>query len=243
MKRPASNRATRRRLTACSTTSCGSPRAGGMPADLAIDRATGAFAQVTYEPDDRYNRTAVRILGYTEIAPGVRVPTAYRYGRETTLTLLRGAARPVTDEEMQRPAAPTAAWTFGNGDPVRFDVERGTWAGRAVVVHASINGKPGRFLFDSGASQVLLYRPYADSLGLTMLGTTAFSGVNGASRSARFARAASISIGDNTLSNVVLAISAARPRRTRHDRRNPGLRRSCRRARPRRSRQRNDGAR
>ena len=47
---------------------------GGVPADLAIDRTTGAFAQVTYDPDDRYNRAVVRILGYTEIAPGVRVP-------------------------------------------------------------------------------------------------------------------------------------------------------------------------
>jgi len=41
---------------------------GGIPADLAIDRATGAFGQVTYEPDDRYSRTVVRVLGYTEIA-------------------------------------------------------------------------------------------------------------------------------------------------------------------------------
>jgi hypothetical protein len=153
----------------------------------------------------------VRVLGYTEIAPGVRVPTSLRYGRDATITLLRAAARPVTDVEMQRPAAPTAVWAFGNGDPVRFDVERGTWAGRAVIVHASVNGKPGTFLFDSGASQVLLYRPYADTLGLTMLGKTAFSGVNGGTRSARFARAASITIGDNTLSNVILAISGRDP--------------------------------
>jgi len=184
---------------------------GGIPADVAIDRTTGAFGQVTYEPDDRYSRTVVRILGYTEIAPGVRVPTSYRYDRETTFTLLRGAARPVTDTEMQRPAAPTAVWTFGSGDPVHFDLERGAWVGHAVIVHASINGKPGTFLFDSGASQVLLYRPYADGLGLTMLGKLSYSGINGGSRSARFARAASIAIGDNTLSNVVLAISSRDP--------------------------------
>ena len=184
---------------------------GGIPADVAVDRTTGAFAQVAYDPDDRYNRTVVRILGYTEIAPGVRVPTSYRYGRDTTYTLLQGTARAVTDAELQRPAGPTAQWAFGNGDPVRFDIERGTWVGQAVIVHASINGKPGMFLFDSGASQVLLYRPYADRLGLTMLGKTAYSGVNGGSRNARFARAASIAIGDNTLSNVVVAISPREP--------------------------------
>ncbi|HWT06674.1 MAG TPA: hypothetical protein VN224_13015 [Xanthomonadales bacterium] len=65
---------------------------GGISADVTIDRTTGAFGQVTYAPDERYGRIVVRILGYTEIAPGVRVPTSYRYGRETTSTLLRGAA-------------------------------------------------------------------------------------------------------------------------------------------------------
>jgi hypothetical protein len=78
-------------------------------------------------------------------------------------------------------------------------------------VHASINGKPGTFLFDSGAGQVLLYRPYADGLGLTMLGKTSITGVNGGSRGARYARAMSIAIGDNTLSNVVVAISSRDP--------------------------------
>jgi hypothetical protein len=184
---------------------------GGIAADVAIDRTTGAFTQVTYDPDDRYNRVVVRILGYTEIAPGVRVPASYRYGRGATYTLLHGAARAVTDAELQRPAAPTAVWAFGNGDPVHFDVERGAWVGQAVIVHASINGKPGLFLFDSGASQVLLYRPYADGLGLTMLGKTSYSGVAGSSRSARFARASSIAIGDNTLSNVIVVISPRDP--------------------------------
>ena len=185
--------------------------AGGIPADVAIDRATGAFARVTYDPDEPSGRAVVRIVGYTEIAPGVRVPASYRYEGGTTYTLLHGAARAVTDAELQRPAAPTAVWTFGNGDPVRFEVERGAWVGHALIVHAAINGKPGTFLFDSGASQVLLYRPYADALGLTMLGRTAYSGVNGGSRSARFARAATIAIGDNTLSNVVVAISPRDP--------------------------------
>jgi hypothetical protein len=183
---------------------------GGIPADLAIDRATGAFVQITYDPEGP-NGNTVRVAGYTEVAPGVRVPAAYRYGSDTTYALLRAFVRPVTDEELQRPAAPTAVWTFGSGDPVRIEIARGAWAGQSVIVHASINGKPGTFLLDSGASQVLLYRPYADKLGLTMLGKTAYSGVNGGSREARYARAGSITIGDNTLSNVVLAISARDP--------------------------------
>jgi hypothetical protein len=183
---------------------------GGIPADLAVDRATGAYVQITYAPDEPYRRSVVHVLGYTEIAPGVRVPSAYRYGRSFTMKLVHGAVRPVSDAELQRPS-PSAVWRFGNGDPVRISVDRGTYGGRAVMLHASINGKPGTFLLDSGAGQVLLYRPYADRLGLTMLGATSYSGVNGGFRGARFARADTITIGDNVLSNVVLAVSARDP--------------------------------
>ncbi|HEY0383474.1 MAG TPA: retropepsin-like aspartic protease [Candidatus Elarobacter sp.] len=183
---------------------------GGNPADLAIDRATGAFVQITYDPDNRYGRSVVHVAGYTEIAPGVRIPSSYRFGRDASITLLRGAVRPVTDAELQAPT-PSAVWRFGAGAPARIEIERGTYGGRAVMVHASINGNPGTFLLDSGASQVLLYRPYADRLGLTMLGETAYSGVNGGTRGARFARADTIAIGDNTLSNVVVAVSGRDP--------------------------------
>lgn len=183
---------------------------GGIPADVAIDRASGAFVQITYSPDEPYRRSVVRIVGYTEIAPGVRVPSGYRYGRAFTSTLVHGAVRPVTDAELQRPV-PSATWRFGNGDPVRIAIDRGTYGGQAVMLHASINGKSGTFLLDSGAGQILLYRPYADRLGLATLGTTSYSGVNGGFRGARFARADTVAVGDNVLSNVVLAVSARDP--------------------------------
>ena len=125
---------------------------GGVSADLAIDRASGALRRVVFDPEDRYGRATLTISGYTEIAPGVRIPTAYRYGQGSRHELLRGVTRTVTDEELAAPK-PTAAWSFGNGDPVLFDVERGTYAGRQVILHASINGQPGRFLLDSGAGR------------------------------------------------------------------------------------------
>jgi Aspartyl protease len=179
---------------------------GGIPADLAIDK-TGAALQITFEPDDPNQRRVKRVLSYTEIAPGVRVPAAMRLGRQT-FTLLHGSVRAVSDDELKGPP-PTATWSFGGPAPIR--IERRTYGGRAVTVEASINGHPGRFLLDSGASQILLYRPYADSLGLTMLGETSYSGVNGGVRTARFARAATIAVGDNTLSNVVVAVSGRDP--------------------------------
>ncbi|HEX3463851.1 MAG TPA: aspartyl protease family protein [Candidatus Elarobacter sp.] len=179
---------------------------GGIPADLAIDPATGAYLRFTLEPDDRYQRAVTRILGYTEIAPGVRVPSAYagEHGGDTW-RFVSGKVRAVSDDDLRAPS-PAPRWSFGNDTPP-IEIARGTFAGHAVYVHASINGHPGRFLLDSGAGQILLYHPYVDKIGLTMLGKTGFSGINGRTVEARYGRADTIAFGDNVLSNVVLGIA------------------------------------
>jgi hypothetical protein len=177
---------------------------GGVPMDVAID-ASGAGVQVTYDPDVPYRKEVQRITGYTEIAPGVRIPSGFKAGRNSTFTLVRGAVRPVSDDELRGPA-PIPVWSFGSaGAPI--EIHRRTYSGgREVILHASVNGHPGTFLLDSGASQILLYRPYADKLGLAMLGNTSYSGINGGVRTSRFARADTIAVGDSTLSNVIVAV-------------------------------------
>jgi predicted aspartyl protease len=178
---------------------------GGVPADVALDPTTGAYVAYTFEPDDRFRRSTTHVLGYREIAPGVRVPEAYRYSEGERYQLLDGRVRPVADEELH-PPAPVPQWSFGNDTP-RIEIEGSRKELGGVYLHATVNGHPGRFLLDSGASQILLFRPFADTIGLTMLGQTAYSGVAGRSVSARYARAQTIAFGDNTLSNVVVAVS------------------------------------
>jgi hypothetical protein len=178
---------------------------GGVPADLALDPASGAYVAVTFAPDDRAERSTVHILGYQEIAPAVRVPSAYRHGEGSRYALVQGLVRDVQDDELHAPA-PTARWSFGDDElPLEFEGSRTEL--KSVCVHASINGHPGRFLIDSGASQIILYRPYADKLGLSMLGATSFSGIAGRDVSARYARVQTIALGESTLSNVVLIVS------------------------------------
>jgi Aspartyl protease len=178
---------------------------GGVAADVALDPADGAYVAVTFAPDDRSQRSTVHVLGYQEIAPAVRVPSAYRYGEGSRYALVQGLVRGVEDDELRAPAA-TARWSFG-GDELPIEFEGSRTELKSVIVRASINGHPGRFLIDSGASQIILYHPYADKLGLTMLGATSFSGIAGRSVPARYARAQTIALGESTLSNVVLVIS------------------------------------
>ncbi len=189
----------------------------GMSADIAFDRATGAYLTVTIDPDHRYfARSPVRRYGkYAEVAPGVRVPeTVNTSGGPYTLT--DHTVRAVTNDDLRGPV-PSATWDFASTDATPIDlIDHPTpYAflprGQAVHVHATINGKAGTFLLDSGAGGIIVYRPFADSLGLAMLGETGFSGVNGGGVRARYARATTLKVGGNTLSNVILTVAPPAP--------------------------------
>lgn len=186
--------------------------ASGIPADVAFDQATGAYVQVVYAPDDRNARSVLHIDGYTEVAPGVRVPSGYHADESAHWVLTDRAARAVTNDDLRGPV-PTAKWNYASTDtaPVAVVEHQTSYAfmprGQAVHVRATVNGQTGTFLLDSGASSIIVYRPFADKLGLEMLGRTGFRGVNGGGIAARYARAATIAVGKNTLSNVVVNVA------------------------------------
>lgn len=186
--------------------------AEGITAEVAVDRATGGFVKITDDPDDPYVHESSTIDGYKEIAPGVRVPAAYKT-RNGEFKLVEGKVRDVTDAELTGPA-PTPKWTFASTatapiDFVTFTPPYGFLPpGKAVHIHATVNGTPGTFLLDSGAAQILLYSKFTDKLPtkLKTIGTSGFSGINGQHVSARLARA-DIGIAGNTLSNVAVTVA------------------------------------
>ncbi len=185
----------------------------GIPADVAFDQKTGGYVEVTYDPDNRWERTTVHIDGYAEIAPGIRVPSGFHTGEYVEWALTDKAVRAVTNDDLRGPV-PTAKWNFASSDASPIDVVEHQTPypfmprGQAVHVHASIGGHVGTFLLDSGASSIIIYRPYADKLKMTKLGRTGFGGVNGRGVGARFMRLNdSIDIGKNSLSNVIVAVA------------------------------------
>jgi predicted aspartyl protease len=184
----------------------------GIAADVAFDHTTGAYVQITYDPDNRYERSVLRIDGYSEVAPGVRVPNGFHSGEFGAWSLVEKAGRPVTNDDLRGPV-PSAAWTFNStdADPIELAEHQTPYAfmprGQAVHVHAAIDGHVGTFLLDSGASSIVLYRPFADKLQLAYLGRTSFSGVNGRGMAARYARIGAIDVGKNSLKNVVVTVA------------------------------------
>ncbi len=186
----------------------------GVTAEVAVDRATGGFVKIVYEPDDRYVHDDETIVGYKEIAPGVRVPGAYK-AAHGEYKLVDGTVRAVTNDELRGPV-PTAKWTFASTDATPIDVVTRTPEfgfmppGKAVHVHATINGTPGTFLLDSGdGADILLYSAFTDKLAkkLTTIGRTGFSGINGRGVAARLERVDTLQVGKNTLSNVSVSVA------------------------------------
>jgi predicted aspartyl protease len=183
----------------------------GFPVDVAFNGATGAYVELTFNPDDPFARATLHVDGYAEIAPGVRVPSEY-HTEFAKWKLEEHAVREVTNEDLRGPV-PTPKWNFATTDTTPVEVTNFTTpypfmpTSGAVFIHASINGHEGKFLLDSGASEILVYRPYADKLNLKILGRTSFGGIAGGVVKARYARADTIAVGKNTLSNVIVTFA------------------------------------
>ncbi len=170
------------------------------PIEVAIDPQSGAYVRAVVDPDGDYE-TAVHILSYTEVRPGKRAIASYRLGDESADTYTYTAIEPnvpVANAQLHPPDA-RATWTFGN--PAPFPV---TLTPTRLLVDATVNGVKGRFILDTGASAIALDEGFADRAKVTKLNVTGSAvGLYGAQHT-DMRRANSISLGGNTLSNVIV---------------------------------------
>jgi predicted aspartyl protease len=185
----------------------------GAPADVYIDRETGALLGYVVEPDVPLERTTVHVIAYAEFATGKRYVAALRFG-DATRTYRITAFEPnvaISDADLH-PPVPRATWTFGEPRSVPITVVQHSPVysngGRAVHVDVSVNGRVGHFLLDSGAGGVLLFEPFARSAGLVNLGRASYTGVNGKSVGATLARVERMQIGGNTLRDLIVQRSS-----------------------------------
>jgi predicted aspartyl protease len=176
----------------------------GIPADLFFGD-DGALLGYTLDPDEPLARGTVHVASYDEFQAHKRYVSAYRYGesRRTYHVTDFQANAPVTDAELH-PPAPRATWTFGGPHSVPITIRRGAWAGRSVFVDASVNGHVGHFLFDSGAGGTIITGHFAKIAGLKDVGRSGFTGVNGRGVSATRSLISTLSIGGNTLHDLVV---------------------------------------
>jgi hypothetical protein len=92
----------------------------GVPVDLWIDRGTGAYERIVYDPGGAYERR-LDVVGYADAAPGKRVLAAWHdeglrpFGHgdpaQATWTYTAFDTRPIADAALHPPTT-SSTWTF-----------------------------------------------------------------------------------------------------------------------------------
>jgi predicted aspartyl protease len=171
----------------------------GVPAELAVDPATGAFKRAVLDPNGKYE-TRFDVLGYTDVGGGKRVMSSWRYTGEKSVYAYTtvDAKTPVTDEELHPPKQ-SATWAF---DPAAGTVPVELTEHR-IYVNALVNGVRGKFILDTGASGIAFTDTFARRAGGKRVGATDIVGIGGGAL-ANLYKVDSIAFGASTLHDVVI---------------------------------------
>ncbi|HEV3088414.1 MAG TPA: aspartyl protease family protein [Candidatus Elarobacter sp.] len=173
----------------------------GVAAELAVDPATGAFKRAVLDPNGKYE-TRFDVLGYTDTGGGKRVMSSWRYTGEKSVYAYTNveANGTVTDDDLHPPKQ-TATWTFDASAaavPLELTTSR-------ILVGATVNGVPGKFILDTGADGIAMTDTFARRAGAKRAGKTEISGIGGGGNaSANVYKLDTIAFGANVLHDVLV---------------------------------------
>lgn len=171
----------------------------GVPADVFFNRKTHLIDKVIVDPG---RENSEETYSDYQRKAGIAVAMSRKSGdANTTVTKFQWDA-PLRADEFNRPQQrnyatfPASGFTTLNFDPDKYS---------GVVVEATINGIKGRFLIDSGASNVVVNPGLARRAGLNTFGSLTVERVCN-TESAKFARPDSFKIGDVELKNFTVLV-------------------------------------
>lgn len=171
--------------------------------DLYIDPATGAYVKAVIDPGGEYD-TTIRGIEYTEVLPGKKMIHSFRFGGGRPYVYAKIEPNVLFSDQELHPPSPSATWSFANSQPFPFKVSYDRF-----YVDATINGVPGRFILDTGSGSIYLTQRFAAKVKLkTLWSSTAIGGGIGEEAvKTDVVRLDSVTIGGNTLSNVLAELN------------------------------------
>jgi hypothetical protein len=183
--------------------------ATAVPMDLYEDDA-GAYRRVVVDPESS-GATTYTIVRYVELAPGKRAIGAYRIGtRDTEYSVAyRRVGMPIEPAAIA-PPKPASHWTFDDAQtaiPVEVRHENNNDTG-SVIVDVTVDGRKGRFILDSGAGGILLFKHFGDDASFTPVGRTEITGINGGRVQSDLVRVKELAVGANVLHDVIVERSS-----------------------------------
>ena len=175
----------------------------GDDVDLYIDSATGSLAKFVIDPGGSYD-TAYRVLSYVDGAPDKRLIGSYRIDADAGVYSYRDiqANVAVADADFH-PPAPRASWSFANPNPFPILVTP-----TRFYVDATIDGVPGRFILDTGSSEIYLTSKFASKSNFKAItSTNNVGGIGPNTVRSDTVKLSTLTIGGNTLSNVYAQVN------------------------------------
>jgi len=172
---------------------------GALPFDVYEDPQTGAYLRAVVDPDGQFE-TTVDIRSYNDLAPGKKIIGSWSYGSDKGVySYAKTTLNPTLSAQALHPPAPAATWDFANSQPFPIRV-----TDSRLYIDAKVNGVPGRFIIDTGAGDIALTDDFANRAHVkTVAHSTAF-GIGGVTKSL-VRKADTITVGGNTLSNVIVS--------------------------------------
>jgi predicted aspartyl protease len=167
----------------------------GFAVDLAIDPSSGALERAVIDPGGLYEER-INVTGYSEVAPGKRVISAWNYGGKALLAYTTLEANGNLAPEALQAPKPSASWTFGGDGATAVRI-----VGDAIRFQAAVNGHRGTFVLDTGASGMALTDSFARSAGAVRVGRTGIAGIGGGA-AANVYRVDSFAVGPHVLHDV-----------------------------------------
>ncbi len=168
---------------------------GGLPLDVYVDPATGAYKRAVI------GTTTIDILAYADAAPGKKIVSSWRVDGGDVWTYDKIVANGAISLDEFHPPSARATWTFGDGTP--FPIVVDTTDRRKLFIDATVNGVLGHFILDTGAGGIFLSGPFAKKAGVKVLGATEVSGVGqSAINSATRVQLDSVGFGNDVVHDV-----------------------------------------
>lgn len=171
---------------------------GGDTMDLYVNPTTGAYVQAVIDPGGSYE-TTYHIRSYSDVVPGKKMVSSLRVGDSKWVSTFAKFEPnvPVSADDLH-PPAPTASWTFGDGNtfPITLTHDR-------ILVDATVNGVKGRFLLDTGAGAMVFDDGFAGRANLDVLNSSDTAYMLGGEVKTRLRKVKSITFGNSTLHDAI----------------------------------------
>lgn len=172
---------------------------GALPMDLYVDPDTGAYVRAVIDPGGT-NESTINIRSYANIDSTKKMIGAWTFDKSSSVySYTKLTLNPNLAASTLHPPASSATWAFTNPHafPIKVTDSR-------IYVDATVNGVPGRFILDTGASGIALFDHFTKRTNLKEITESKSFGIGGETKS-KIYKADTVVIGGNTLSNAYVS--------------------------------------